>query len=113
MESYSATDVEVKWQSRWDEFGTNLFSGEDLASVVNPYLNLMMFPNPSAERLHVGNIYAYPGTDVRGRNQRFKGHDVFQSMGFDAFGIHLPAGCFLPARRQCCIIAGAIFGSLV
>ena len=88
METYSATEVEAKWQSRWDELGTNLFSREDLASAEKPYFNLMMFPYPSAEGLHVGNIYAYTGADVWGRYQRLKGHDVFQPMGFDAFGIH-------------------------
>ena len=88
MDTYSPTEVEVKWQNRWDELGTNLLSREDLASAKKPYFNLMMFPYPSAEGLHVGNIYAYTGADVWGRYQRLLGHDVFQPMGFDAFGIH-------------------------
>ena len=48
----------------------------------------MMFPYPSAEGLHIGNIYAYTGADVNGRFWRLNGKDVFQPMGFDAFGIH-------------------------
>ena len=88
MDTYSPSEVEAKWQSRWDELGTNLFSRDDLANAEKPYFNLMMFPYPSAEGLHVGNIYAYTGADVWGRYQRLKGHDVFQPMGFDAFGIH-------------------------
>lgn len=88
MDIYSASAVEKKWQKRWDEDGTNLFSSEDLASSTQPYYNLMMFPYPSAEGLHVGNIYAYTGADVWGRYQRLLGKDVFQPIGFDAFGIH-------------------------
>ena len=88
MDTYSATEVEAKWQKRWDERGTNLFSREDLASAKKPYFNLMMFPYLSAEGLHVGNIYAYTGADVWGRYHRLLGHDVFQPIGFDGFGIH-------------------------
>jgi leucyl-tRNA synthetase len=48
----------------------------------------MMFPYPSAEGLHVGNFYAFTGSDVFGRFQRLRGHTVFEPIGFDAFGIH-------------------------
>jgi leucyl-tRNA synthetase len=48
----------------------------------------MMFPYPSAEGLHVGNMFAFTGADVFGRFQRLQGFDVFEPMGFDAFGIH-------------------------
>jgi leucyl-tRNA synthetase len=54
----------------------------------HPYYNLMMFPYPSAEGLHVGNIYAFTGADVHGRFQRLQGNQVFEPIGFDAFGIH-------------------------
>ncbi|GAC1454890.1 MAG: leucine--tRNA ligase [Ktedonobacterales bacterium] len=53
-----------------------------------PYYNLMMFPYPSAEGLHVGNMYAFTGADIHGRYMAMRGHDVFEPMGFDAFGIH-------------------------
>jgi leucyl-tRNA synthetase len=48
----------------------------------------MMFPYPSAEGLHVGNLFAFTGNDIHGRYQRQQGHTVFEPMGFDAFGIH-------------------------
>jgi leucyl-tRNA synthetase len=47
-----------------------------------------MFPYPSAEGLHVGNMFAFTGSDVYGRFKRLQGHDVFEPIGFDAFGIH-------------------------
>jgi leucyl-tRNA synthetase len=48
----------------------------------------MMFPYPSAEGLHVGNVYAFTGADIYGRFMAMQGRDVFEPMGFDAFGIH-------------------------
>jgi leucyl-tRNA synthetase len=33
-------------------------------------------------------MYAFTGADVHGRFKRLTGHDVFEPIGFDAFGIH-------------------------
>jgi hypothetical protein len=65
--------------------GTN---DTDLAGGARPFYQLMMFPYPSAEGLHVGNLYAFTGNDIHGRFQRLRGHTVFEPIGFDAFGIH-------------------------
>ncbi len=82
---YEATTIESKWQDYWVRNRTN---EPDLDAVTNPFYNLMMFPYPSAEGLHVGNMYAFTGADFYGRFQRLCGQDVFQPIGFDAFGIH-------------------------
>ena len=60
----------------------------DLDRAERPFYALMMFPYPSAEGLHVGNLFAFTGNDIYGRFQRLQGHDVFEPMGYDAFGIH-------------------------
>lgn len=60
----------------------------DLKAAQKPYYNLMMFPYPSAEGLHVGNMYAFTGADVHGRFRRMLGFDVFEPIGLDGFGIH-------------------------
>ena len=83
--SYDPASLERKWQTRWDERGTNQ---TDLADGARPFYALMMFPYPSAEGLHVGNLFAFTGNDVYGRFQRLQGHTVFEPIGFDAFGIH-------------------------
>ena len=85
---YAPSEVESKWQARWEERGTNSFALEDLQTAEDCYYQLMMFPYPSAEGLHVGNIYAFTGADVHGRFQRLTGKHVFEPIGFDAFGIH-------------------------
>ena len=87
-DGYDPSAVEAKWQRIWEERRTNLFTLDELKSAKDPYYNLMMFPYPSAEGLHVGNIYAFTGADVHGRYQRLRGRTVFEPMGFDAFGIH-------------------------
>ena len=87
-ERYEPQAVERKWQAEWVRRGTNTFTQQQLRDAKDPFYNLMMFPYPSAEGLHIGNIYAFTGADVNGRYWRLRGKDVFQPMGFDAFGIH-------------------------
>lgn len=82
---YNFKEVEKKWSERWEEEGTNSPSMDEAE---NHYYNLMMFPYPSGEGLHVGHTYAFGGADTFGRFKRLQGYDVFQPMGFDAFGIH-------------------------
>ena len=86
--AYDPATLESSWQAKWDRDGTNSFTLEQLSTAERPFFNLMMFPYPSAEGLHVGNIYAFTGADVHGRFKRLQGHDVFEPIGFDAFGIH-------------------------
>ncbi|MBZ0273070.1 leucine--tRNA ligase [bacterium] len=83
--SYDHLEIEAKWQREWTR--ARLFS-PDLDRAPRPYYNLMMFPYPSAEGLHVGNCYAFIGSDIHGRFKKMQGFDVFEPMGFDAFGIH-------------------------
>ncbi|HEV8511190.1 MAG TPA: leucine--tRNA ligase [Gemmatimonadales bacterium] len=83
--SYDPGSLEAKWQSRWAERHTN---EPDLDRAARPFYNLMMFPYPSAEGLHVGNMFAFTGADIYGRFKRLQGYAVFEPMGFDAFGIH-------------------------
>ena len=87
-DAYDPSAVEEKWRRLWDERGTNALRRQQLESPREPFYNLMMFPYPSAEGLHVGNIYAFTGADVNGRYHRLRGRQVFEPIGFDAFGIH-------------------------
>ena len=83
--TYDPSKVEKKWQTFWEENGTN---EPDLDAAERPFFNLMMYPYPSAEGLHVGNLYAFTGADIYGRFRRLQGDDVFEPIGYDAFGIH-------------------------
>ncbi len=84
-EKYNPSEIESKWQAIWEKekiYSPNLDSSE------KPFYNLMMFPYPSAEGMHVGNMYAFTGADVYSRFQRMQGKDVFEPIGLDGFGIH-------------------------
>jgi leucyl-tRNA synthetase len=82
---YKHSNIEIKWQKKW--ISQKIFS-PNLKEAAKPYYNLMMFPYPSAEGLHVGNMYAFTGADIFGRFMRMKGYDVFEPVGLDGFGIH-------------------------
>ena len=82
---FDPKQLEKKWSSFWKEKG---IYKTDLRGAKKPFYNLMMFPYPSAEGLHVGNVYTFTGVDVYGRYMRMKGFDVFEPIGFDSGGIH-------------------------
>jgi len=82
--SYDPTPVEAKWQKKWEETGAYR---ADLKKAKKPFYNLVMFPYPSGDKLHVGHWYNYAPADSFGRYMRMKGFDVFEPMGFDAFGL--------------------------
>src|SRR3990167_743407 len=99
MKRYNPKEIESRWQAKWEKDKTFKV---DINSAKKPYLdrraqnfgvrpkfyNLMMFPYPSGEGLHVGHVYAFGGADTYGHFMRMKGYDVFEPMGFDSFGIH-------------------------
>jgi len=84
---YSPNKIERKWQKYWESrkiYEPNLQDPKGKGK----FYNLMMFPYPSAEGLHVGNMYAFVGADIYGRFKRMQGYDVFEPIGLDGFGIH-------------------------
>jgi leucyl-tRNA synthetase len=83
--AFDARAIERRWRERWEQ--SRVYQ-PSLTTAPRPYYNLMMFPYPSAEGLHVGNMYSYIGSDVHGRFMAMQGYDVFEPIGFDAFGIH-------------------------
>src|SRR3989338_6323041 len=82
---YPFKKIESKWSVKWQK--SKLYE-PNLKTAKKPYYNLMMFPYPSAEGLHVGNMYAFVGSDIHGRFRRMSGFDVFEPIGLDGFGIH-------------------------
>ncbi len=85
MSRYNPKEIQAKWQKKWASDKTFVV---DLAKSAKPFYNLMMFPYPSGEGLHVGHVYAFGGADTFGHFKKMQGYDVFEPMGFDSFGIH-------------------------
>ncbi len=76
--------VEHKWNKLWQEKPVYKFDPENAD---NKYYVLEMFSYPSGSKLHVGHWYNYGLTDSFARYKIMKGKNVFQPMGFDAFGL--------------------------
>lgn len=77
--------VEKKWQARWEKTKFNNFNKKETEK--DKLYVLEMFSYPSGAKLHVGHWYNYGPTDSYARFKRMKGFNVFQPMGFDAFGL--------------------------
>lgn len=85
MEGYNAPEVEKKWQNKWNDAGLH---NTDLSDDSKPkFYNLVMFPYPSGDKLHVGHWYNYGPADSYGRFKKMQGYNVFQPMGYDSFGL--------------------------
>ncbi len=89
MEKYNPQKVEAKWQEVWEK--TKIYQ-TDLASDKPKFYNLIMFPYPSGDYLHMGHAYSDMGADVYGRYKALNGFNIFMPIGYDAFG--LPAENF-------------------
>lgn len=78
------TSVDKKWQNKWEATGLHNFNenapGKKLYA-------LEMFSYPSGAKLHAGHWFNYGPTDSWARFKKMQGYNVFQPMGFDAFGL--------------------------
>ena len=76
--------VESKWQQRWEKTKENCFNKKNIDK---KYYVLEMFSYPSGAKLHIGHWYNYGPSDSFARFKKMQGYEVFQPMGFDAFGL--------------------------
>ena len=77
-------ETEKKWQKKWEEDELYKFNKDNIDK---KWYVLEMFSYPSAAKLHVGHWYNYGPSDSYARFKRMQGYEVFQPMGFDAFGL--------------------------
>jgi len=76
--------IEKKWNEKWEK--DNLYKFDENRLDKKFYL-LEMFSYPSAASLHLGHWWNFGLSDSYGRFKRLQGYNVFQPMGFDAFGL--------------------------
>ena len=80
---YDFKKTEEKWRKYWKENNIYKFDKEKEEKIYQ----LEMFSYPSGAKLHMGHWYNYSVPDAWGRFKRMTGHNVFNPMGFDAFGL--------------------------
>ena len=81
---YPHKEIESKWRAYWNEEGLH---EPNLDNPDEKLYTLVMFSYPSGDKLHCGHWYNFGPTDTWARFQRMNGKEVFEPMGFDAFGL--------------------------
>ena len=81
---YPHSEIESKWQKFWEEKKVNK---TDFSNTVKKLYHLNMFLYPSGSKLHTGHWYHYGPSDSWSRFKKLKGYNVFEPMGYDAFGL--------------------------
>ncbi|MBN1999894.1 leucine--tRNA ligase [candidate division KSB1 bacterium] len=81
---YQAQEIERKWQKTWQD--TKLYK-TDISKTDKKLYCLVMFLYPSGDKLHIGHWYNYGPTDTWARFKKMQGYNVFEPMGYDAFGL--------------------------
>lgn len=76
--------IEAKWQKFWEE--KKVFK-TDFNDISKKLYTLVMFIYPSGAKLHIGHWYNYGPTDSWARFKKLQGYNVFEPMGYDAFGL--------------------------
>ncbi|MBU1099310.1 MAG: leucine--tRNA ligase [Bacteroidetes bacterium] len=81
---YPFKEIEEKWRKRWED---NKTYKTDLTEKEKAIYTLVMFIYPSGSKLHCGHWYNYGPTDSWARLKKLQGYNVFEPMGYDAFGL--------------------------
>lgn len=76
--------IQEKWNKIWEAQKTFKFNPNNLE---NKEYILEMFSYPSGSRLHIGHLFNFTIPDSLAKYRIMKGKNVFQPMGFDAFGL--------------------------
>ena len=85
MRRYNPTEIEQKWQNRWEADGTYAV---DFNDTTRPkYYSLSMLPGITGAGIHIGHGRTFQFADIKARFKRQQGYNVYHPIGWDSFGL--------------------------
>ena len=85
MKRYNPTEIEQKWQEKWEDDGTYKV---DLTDHSRPkYFGFSMLPGITGAGIHIGHGRTYQFSDIKVRAKRQQGFNAYNPIGWDSFGL--------------------------
>lgn len=85
MKRYNPSDIEQKWQQKWEADGTYQV---DLDDTSRPkYLGFSMLPGITGAGIHIGHGRTFQFSDIKVRAKRQQGYNAYHPIGWDSFGL--------------------------
>jgi len=85
MKRYNPTEIEEKWQEKWEQDGTYTV---DLSDTSKPkYFGFSMLPGITGAGIHIGHGRTYQFSDIKVRAKRQQGFNAYHPIGWDSFGL--------------------------
>ena len=85
MRRYNPTEIEQKWQNKWEADGTYAV---DFNDPTRPkYYSLSMLPGITGAGIHIGHGRTFQFADIKARFKRQQGYNVYHPIGWDSFGL--------------------------
>ena len=77
---YNFTEIEQKWQQKWEQLGIYLF---DWNNTSRPVFTINTPPPYPSGEFHMGNVLNWTYFDILARYKRLRGYNVLFPQGWD------------------------------
>jgi leucyl-tRNA synthetase len=85
MKRYNPTEIEAKWQDKWESDGTYKV---DFSDHTKPkYYGMSMLPGITGAGIHTGHGRTFQFSDIKVRAKRQQGYNAYHPIGWDSFGL--------------------------
>jgi len=85
MKRYNPTDIEQKWQDKWEKDGTYTVDFSDTSKP--KYYGMSMLPGITGAGIHIGHGRTFQFSDIKVRAKRQQGFNAYNPIGWDSFGL--------------------------
>jgi leucyl-tRNA synthetase len=85
MKRYNPSDIEQKWQEKWEQDGTYKVDLDDHSKP--KYLGMSMLPGITGAGIHIGHGRTFQFSDIKVRAKRQQGFNAYNPIGWDSFGL--------------------------